>query len=169
MRSLSSWFHTYAFAEVLDGLLVGAYPLDEQDVGMLRALGVERVLNLAEDSEYQPAEREAVEYALAAAQIEERRVPLIDYGDVPEEDLDVAVRRVNDWLDEGLRVYLHCRAGWQRAPIVAAAVLATRAGIDVDEALAQVKARKQSADPLPHQLDDARRWWARRAARGAGA
>jgi hypothetical protein len=42
---------------------------------------------------------------------------------------------------------------------VAAGVVALRSGIDIDEALAEVQDRKPSADPLPHQREDLRRWW----------
>lgn len=153
------WFRTYGFADILDRLLVGAYPLDEDDVRMLSMIGVQRVLNLAEDEEYRPGERALVEQALAEAGIGERRLRLADYGGLPAEDVDAAVREVNDWLDEGVCTYLHCRAGWQRSAAVAAAVVALREGIDIDEALAYVQARKPSADPLTHQREDLRRWW----------
>ena len=49
---MSRWFRTYGFAEITDELLIGAYPLDEDDVEMLARLGVKRVLNLVEDEEY---------------------------------------------------------------------------------------------------------------------
>ena len=32
---MSRWFRSYGFAAVLDDLLVGAYPLDSGDVGLL--------------------------------------------------------------------------------------------------------------------------------------
>jgi protein-tyrosine phosphatase len=161
---MSSWFRTYGFAEVLDQLLVGAYPVDAEDVQMLSWLGVERVLNLVEDEEYRPGEREAVTQALAAAGIDEHRLRTVDFGRLAAEDLEVAVREVNGWLDQGVRTYVHCRAGWQRSPAVAAGVLALRRGVDVDDALAEIQSRKPSADPLPHQREDLRRWWeARRA------
>jgi protein-tyrosine phosphatase len=156
---VSRWFRTYGYADVLDDLLVGAYPLDADDVGMLSWLEIERVLNLTEDEEYRRGERQAVERALAAAGIEEHRLRLTDYGRLPAGALEKAVRVVSDWLDEGLRCYLHCRAGWQRSAAVAAGVVAVRDGLDIDEALAVVQARKPSADPLPHQREDLRSWW----------
>jgi protein-tyrosine phosphatase len=156
---VSNWFLTYGFADVLDGLLIGAYPLDEKDVDTLAWIGVQRVLNLVEDEEYRPGEREVVEDALAAAGIEEYRLSLTDYGGLPAAELDAAVRELNAWLDAGIRTYLHCRAGWQRSAAIAAAVVALREGIGIDEALAYVQARKPSADPLPHQRDDLHRWW----------
>jgi protein phosphatase len=164
---MSNWFRTYGFADVSDGLFVGAYPLDASDVTTLAAIGVKRILNLTEDQEYRRGERPVVEEALDNADIEEYRLGLVDYGGLPPTALEAAVREVNRWLDEGTRTYVHCRAGWQRSAAVAAAVIAVRQGLDVDEALAQVQARKPSADPLPHQREDLRRWWQARQAQAA--
>lgn len=159
MRCVSNWFRTYGFADVVDGLLIGAYPLDEDDVGMLSWVGVRRVLNLVQDEEYRPGEREAVAAALEGAGIEERRVRLTDFGGISQSELELAVQEVIAWLDEGIRTYLHCRAGWQRSATVAAGVVALREGIDIEAALAYVQERKPSADPLPHQREDLRQWW----------
>jgi predicted protein tyrosine phosphatase len=162
---MSRWFLTYGYADVLDDLLIGAYPLDRSDVAMLERIRVQRVLNLTKDEEYRDGDRAAVEAALADAGIQEYRLGMTDYGSLPPEVLEKAVREVNNWLDQGIRTYLHCRAGWQRSAAVAAGVIAVRDGIDVDEALAFVRSRKPSADPLPHQRDDLRRWWESRAGR----
>jgi len=151
---------------VLDHLVVGAYPLDEGDVHVLSTLGIERVLNLAADDEYRPGDRAAVAQALREAGIEEHRVSFADFGRLPADGLEAAVQEVNAWLDEGATTYVHCRAGWQRSAAVAAAVIAVREGVDVEEALAHVQRQKPSADPLPHQRVDLRRWWAARHAPG---
>ena len=160
---MSRWFRSYGFAEVFDDLVVGAYPLDREDVAALERLGVRRVLNLTEDAEYRPGDRRSVERALNRAGIEEHRLKLPDYGGLPPDALDAAVHTVNGWLDEGARTYLHCRAGWQRSAAVAAGVVAARTEMGIDEALAWVGDRKPSADPLPHQREDLRRWWEGRA------
>lgn len=156
---VSRWFRSYGFAEVFDHLVVGAYPLDEDDVAALARAGVKRVLNLTQDVEYRPGERRSVERALAAAGIEERRLRLPDYGGLPPDTLEAAVGKVASWLDRDERTYLHCRAGWQRSAAVAAGVVALRLGLDIDDALDYVQRRKPSADPLPHQREDLRRWW----------
>jgi protein-tyrosine phosphatase len=161
---VSRWFRSYGFADVFDGLIVGAYPLDQDDVDTLAHMGVDRVLNLTEDDEYQPGDREQVERALADAGIAESRLPLTDYGRLPAGEIEAAVRAVGGWLDEGERTYLHCRAGWQRSAAMAAGVVAIRTGIDIDDALDYVRRRKPSADPLPHQRADLRRWWESRGA-----
>jgi predicted protein tyrosine phosphatase len=161
---VSTWFQSYGFADVLDGLLIGAYPLDERDVSLLAHMGVQRVLNLVEDGEYRPGERAAVQRALDAAGIEEHRMKLTDFGGLPADDLEAAVQTVSSWLDDGARTYVHCRAGWQRSAAVAAGVVAVREQLDIDQALEYVQTRKPSADPLPHQRDDLQRWWKARSA-----
>ena len=162
MGAVSKWFRSYGFADVFNDLLIGAYPLDVDDVKVLSTLGVRRILNLVEDGEYRTGERAAVESALADAGIKEYRLRLTDYGGLSPEQLEEAVREVSVWLDAGDRCYVHCRAGWQRSAAVAAAIVATHGDIDIEDALEYVQSRKRSADPLPHQRDDLRRWWAAR-------
>lgn len=156
---MSTWFERYGFAEVHPGLVVGAYPLDADDVAALADLPIDRVLNLVRDEEYSGRERTDVVTALAAAGIPEQRLELEDYGHLPGPQLDAAVDQVLRWMDEPGTTYLHCRAGWQRSAAVAAGALALHAGIDVDEALRRIAERKPTADPLPHQRDDLRTWF----------
>jgi len=69
------------------------------------------------------------------------------------------VREGKGGLEADVRSDVHCRAGRQRSPAVAAGVVALRHGLDIDAALELVQARKPSAEPLPHQREDLRRWW----------
>jgi protein-tyrosine phosphatase len=161
---VSKWFRSYGFADVAPDLAIGAYPLDDEDVRALEFIGVQRVLNLVADEEYAPGTRDLVKLAFADAGIEEQRVRVKDFGHLPPDTLEEAVAVVNGWLDDGLQTYVHCRAGWQRSAAVAAGVVATRDGIDVDDAVRKIRRRKPTADPLPHQREDLRRWWRRRRA-----
>jgi len=156
---VSNWFRSYGFAEVHPHLILGAYPLDQSDVRMLSTMGITRVLNLTEDREYDRGQRKQLTKAFEAADIDELRLPTPDYGNLPPQLLDSATTQLNAWLDAGDRVYLHCRAGWQRSATVAAAVVAEREQLDPEQAMARVKTRKPSADPLPHQRDDLLAWW----------
>ncbi len=166
---MSEWFRAYGFADVRDDLLVGAYPLDPNDVMVLDRMGVRRVLNLVADEEYPNGQREAVESALAAAGIEETRITTVDFGRLPPEMLESAVEEVVSWLRAGDRSYIHCRAGWQRGPAVAAGVVAVHDGIEIEDALSRVQHRKPSANPLPHQREDLLRWFQARGESGQGA
>jgi atypical dual specificity phosphatase len=161
---MSTWFRTYGYGEVHPGLIVGAYPLDRGDVELVALLGVDRVLNLVEDSEYQPGDREAIEAAYAAHGIAETRMNLTDFGRLPSERLEQAVSTLVDWLTDGQRVYVHCRAGWQRSAAVASGAVAVLRGMEIEDALRAVREQKPTADPLPHQRADLREWWAARSA-----
>jgi protein-tyrosine phosphatase len=160
---MSDWFGRFGFAEVGDGLLVGAYPLDAEDVARIAGADVDVVYNLVEDAEYDAGERDVVTAALAASGVQERRLPLVDYAGLPESSLDQAVDEVLGDLEAGRRVYLHCRAGWQRSATVAAGVLALREDLAIEDALEVLRARKPTAEPLGHQRADLLAWWRARA------
>jgi protein-tyrosine phosphatase len=160
---VSDWFERFGRAEVADDLVTGSYPTDADDVAMLAADGITCVLNLCEDSEYEAGERDAVAAALRGSGIRARRAALVDYGGLLPGALEQAATAVAAWLADGERVYVHCRAGWQRSATVAAAALALHDGIEPEEALARIKRRKPSAEPLAHQLQDLHRWWRLRA------
>jgi predicted protein tyrosine phosphatase len=165
---MSNWFRSYGYGEVHPGLIVGAYPLDGRDVDSLGLMRVERVLNLVEDSEYQPGDRQAIEEAYASHGIDETRMNLVDFGHLPADRLEEAVMTLVDWLEEGRRVYVHCRAGWQRSAAVASGAVAVVRDIPIEEALDAVRAQKPTADPLPHQRADLRAWWQSRAGADSG-
>lgn len=160
---VSDWFQRFGYATVADRLVTGAYPVDAGDVAALSAAGIDVAYNLCQDSEYAEGEREAVEEALAGAGIVERRQQVEDYGNLSGAALDRAVGEVVAELEAGRCVYLHCRAGWQRSATVAAAVIALREQVSLTRALAALRERKPTAEPLDHQRADLMRWWQARA------
>jgi protein-tyrosine phosphatase len=161
---MSEWFERFGFGSVGEGLLTGAYPLDADDVAALAEAHVDEVYNLCEDTEYGEGERAAVEAALAAAGITERRLSFTDYGNLPAPALEQATMEVSAALAVGHRVYLHCRAGWQRSAAVAAGVIALREGLPIGLALDRLRERRPAAEPLAHQTADLLAWWEGRAA-----
>jgi protein-tyrosine phosphatase len=160
---MSGWFEHFGFAEVGDDLLMGAYPQDADDVAALREAGVTAVFNLVQDIEYeQEGGRDACASALAAAGISEERVEVVDYGNLLPGHIELAATTVLAWLQEGERVYVHCRAGMQRSATVAAAIVVLHEGVEPLEALERVRQRNPRADPLAHQRQDLLRWWEQR-------
>jgi protein-tyrosine phosphatase len=155
---MSWWFAEYGWGEVAPGLCTGAQPQDAADVGELVAGGITTVVNLCADGEYPHGARERVAAAYAAAGVVEHRLASVDYGNLAPALLDAGARVVGGALDAGERVYLHCRAGWQRSATVAAAALVVRDGVAPRAALVAIRARRPEARPLPHQVADLRRW-----------
>ena len=160
---MSGWFAHFGFGQVGDGLLIGAYPQDADDVAALVEAGVTCVFNLVQDVEYEDGGREACETALADAGILEERVEVIDFGNLLPGHIERAVQTVRPWLADGESVYVHCRAGMQRSATVAAAIIALEEGVEPTEALRRVSERNPRANPLEHQRQDLVRWWKARA------
>lgn len=160
---MSDWFEHFGFAEVGDDLLMGAYPQDAGDVAALTRAGVTAVFNLVQDVEYErEGGRDACASALERAGVSEERVELIDYGNLLPAQIELAVATVLAWLQEGERVYVHCRAGMQRSAVVAAAIVALHEGVEPLDALGRVRERNPRANPLSHQRQDLLRWWEQR-------
>jgi len=143
---------------------MGAYPQDAEDVAAIAETGVTRIFNLVQDVEYEPGARDACVTALAESGIEERRVALVDFGSLTTEQIEGAALAVLAWLEQGERVYVHCRAGWQRSATVVAAIVTLREGVEPWVALDILRERKPTANPLSHQREDLFRWWERRPA-----
>jgi len=159
---VSAWFEEYGCDVVRDGLAVGAVPRDADDVAALTALGVTRVVCLVADAEYGPGDREAVQAAYAAAGIAESRVPSEDFGRLPAATLEASTAVAAAALAAGDVVYVHCRAGWQRSVITAAATLSRISGAAPGASLDLVRGARREACPLPHQVQDLEAWWAGR-------
>ena len=78
------------------------------------------------------------------------RVPVDDDGsedcnDVMLSHLAAAASAIRDHLATGDRVVVHCKAGQQRSPAVAAAYLMAEGGCGADLAMSRVCARKMDA------------------------
>lgn len=159
---MSQWFREYGWGAVAPALFTGSYPQDAADVAALRDAGITAVVNLCRDEEYRPGARVAVAAAYAEAGIVEHRLASVDYGGLAPELLERGVATAAAALDAGHRVYLHCRAGWQRSATVAAATLVARDGIDAAAALRTIRRHRPEARPLPHQVEDLLAWQAGR-------
>lgn len=110
-----------------EGLWVGPAPRTDGDFRRLAALGVQEVLSLQPEEEAraigvppEDAARMAATHGLAL-----HRVPIRDF-DVRSMASGVpgAVRLLRDLRARGRQVYVHCNAGINRAPTVAAGYLA---------------------------------------------
>jgi protein-tyrosine phosphatase len=130
---------------VLPELLVGEYPRVE-DLSWLRdEHGVTAVVSLQDDADLASKRLRAadLENACVALGLCHHRDPVAD-GD-PEAlavRLPAIVDRLHALIDAGGRVYLHCNAGYNRAPTVAIAYLHVHRGLSLDDACALVKQQR---------------------------
>jgi protein-tyrosine phosphatase len=129
-------------AAVLPELLVGEYP-NIADVAWLRdAHGVTAVVSLQDEADLASKNLRLrdLEAIYRAERVTFERFPVAD-GDVEALALALPaiVERLALLLDGGARVYIHCNAGYNRAPTAAIAYLHARRGLGLPEAVAAVK------------------------------
>jgi len=129
-------------------LLVGEYP-QQGDAAWLRAEhGVGAVLCLQDDDDFasKRLDPRSMGDAYREQGVEFHRVPVVD-GDF--EHLAACLPEIVDLLHrllaDGHRVYLHCNAGFNRAPTAAIAYLHVHGGLGLDEAERVVKQHRSCA------------------------
>ena len=96
--------------------------------------------------------------------IELLHLPTRDACGVTLSMLDDGVAWVNDKLDQGQNVYVHCEHGIGRSALLALCVLVSRGDTPL-RALARAKGARREISPSPEQLHAFRAWLAVRRAR----
>ncbi|HLK11304.1 MAG TPA: dual specificity protein phosphatase family protein [Candidatus Binatia bacterium] len=131
-----------ALTVIRPGLLVGPYPVAEDAAWLRGEHAVSAVVSLQDDADL--ASKGLVlgdlTGAYAAAGIAFHRIPIPD-GDEASlaARLDDALALLDALRRAGGRVYLHCNAGFNRAPTVAIAYLHVHEGLPLAAAAALVK------------------------------
>lgn len=138
-------------SRVLPRLIVGEYP-NPDDVAWLRDVhGVTAVLSLQDEADLASKRLRvpALVRACVASGLTLHREPIPDgEAEVLARRLPAVVATLRGLLDGGACVYLHCNAGYNRAPTVAIAYVHRRHGLALDDAIAFVKTRRSC---VPYQ------------------
>lgn len=131
------------FAALRAHLLVGEYPMPADARWLAETHGVTAVVSLQDDADLasKGLDLAALEAAYREAGLAFQRFPVPD-GDEGHlvARLAAVVGHVARIVDAGGRVYLHCNAGYNRAPTVAIAFLTAHEGLSADAARAAMKA-----------------------------
>jgi protein-tyrosine phosphatase len=99
--------------EIIPGLHVGAEP-NKRAARRLAGMGVSHVVDLRDGT---------LEASVWPRGVDILSFGLTEFGAPPVEDLARLGRHIARLIQQGQVVYVHCRAGIQRAPMVACAVL----------------------------------------------
>jgi len=130
---------------VLPELLVGEYPRVEDLVWLRDQHGITAVVSLQDDADLASKRLRAtdLEDACLALGLAHHRAPVADGDpDALAIRLPGIVDRLHALIDAGGRVYLHCNAGYNRAPTAAIAYVHVHHGLSLDDACALVKQRR---------------------------
>jgi protein-tyrosine phosphatase len=131
------------FAALRAHLLVGEYPTPADARWLAETQGVTAVVSLQDDADLasKGLDLVALEEAYREAGLAFRRFPVPD-GDESHlvARLAAVIGHITRVVDAGGRVYLHCNAGYNRAPTAAIAFLTVHEGLSADAARAAMKA-----------------------------
>jgi protein-tyrosine phosphatase len=139
-------------SEMLENRLwVGSY-VRPQEVKLLKQMEITIVLSLQSDQDlayYDISVNKLLE-ACAQAGIELRRIPIQDFDrQALSANISEAVDELEDALAQpGARIYMHCTAGINRGPTLAAAYLIKNRGFSAKEAYDFVLNRRQCSPYL---------------------
>lgn len=154
------WEWTLNWDEVRDDLLIGSCPMTSEDIDRIREKsGATALLSLQSDVcrhafgidwEELRAHGEQLEFAMVNA-------PMLDF-DPPDQrrNLPRAVACLSDLLGAGHRVYLHCTAGCNRAPLTALGYLTFVEMQPADAAMALLSGGRPQSDPSWEAYDGCR-------------
>jgi protein-tyrosine phosphatase len=131
------------FAALRTHLLVGEYPVPADARWLSETHGVTAVVSLQDDADLasKGLDLAELEQAYREAGLAFQRFPVAD-GDEAHlvARLAAVVGQITRLVDAGGRVYLHCNAGYNRAPTVAIAFLTAHEGLSADAARRAMRA-----------------------------
>lgn len=139
-------------SEIIPGRLwVGSY-VREGDIFHLQQFGITTVISLQSDEDFASygISGEKLSRAFESAGIHFRRLPILDFDrealarGLSEAVVELAAEVAKPWT----RVYLHCTAGINRAPTVAAAYLIRSRGLSAAVAVAYLTSRRHCSPSL---------------------
>ena len=130
---------------------IGSRPYAHQRDAIV-ACGIRTVVTLEE-----PSDAEALDWGRRGVSLV--ALPTTDWIAIPFEGFDRAVTVIANHRAAGRRVLLHCLAGQNRAPTVAAAVLCQASGATVDDALAAIRRIRLISAPTDEQEKSLRHWF----------
>ena len=145
------WEWTLNWDEIREDIVIGSCPMTSADIDQIIAkLEVTAILSLQSD---ECRSHFDIDYGALCNHGKKRRLtivnaPMLDF-DPPDQrrNLAEAVRSLHSLLAAGHRVYVHCTAGMNRAPLVVLAYMTFVEMQAFDLALATLKAARPGADP----------------------
>ena len=138
------------FDQITPKLFVGSCPMQTKDIDRLsHELGMTGVLSLQTEDDLAcwQIDWACLEKHYRESGIEVRRVPITDFKpDSLRRGLPQCVEALNELMQDGRTVYVHCNAGINRSPTTVIAYLHWSEGRDLDDAAAHVM-ECRSCDP----------------------
>jgi atypical dual specificity phosphatase len=128
---------------------------DEHTFARFKTLGIARVINLTETA------HQTDHYG--GADLEQHQIPIPDFTAPTQAQIDTAIAVMDEALERGQAVAVHCHAGLGRTGTICACYL-VRTGLSAEDAVARVRTLRPGSIETPAQ-EEAVRSYALRAGR----
>jgi len=145
------WFWTLNWGDIRDNIVIGSCPLTPADLdGIHHYTGATALLSLQTDA---CREVFAIDYAEHQRHAQRRRLTLVntpmrDFDPLAQrQGLPAAVRALARLFADGHKVYVHCTAGINRAPLTVLGYLTFVEGMATDDAMALIRHGRPEAEP----------------------
>ena len=138
------------FARLEDNIFIGNSPATSVDVARLKTMKITAVMSLQSDEDFRTHKinPEKLRHAYMYNDIKWRRFPILDFDPVDLGNrLAEPVKVLNELLQSGHRVYVHCNAGVCRAPATVLGYLCHYRGMTIDEGLNYIREQRPQANP----------------------
>jgi atypical dual specificity phosphatase len=131
------------FGWMIEKRLAGvSYPRSEDAFALLHKLGIQALLNLSEES--------LSEDLLRKYKFQWKHLPVADFTAPTLEQVKQAITIIDRFLEDGLPVAIHCRAGLGRTGTILACYLVAQ-GSSATDAIQQVRTRRPGSIETPEQ------------------
>ena len=144
------------FSKITPELFVGTCPRTAIDLNQIRLAGVTGIVSVQTDQDFVTwdIDFEGLKQASYDLELPIARHPIIDFDDADlKKNLLAVVDTVHRMIAVGHRLYLHCTAGQERAPTVAAAYLCRHKGMSARQAVDVLKSERDCLPKL-HIIDE---------------
>lgn len=158
-RPSVSWRVPFTYTRVGERLLAGSSPLAGQDLDTLLLEGITDILDLRRSAEYLDGPCYHAGQACETRGLRRHHIPLCD-DDAPScAEIGTAIACIREVLaDQDRGLFVHCRAGVDRAGSVLVAWFAFEHDLTFGEALSLLRERRAMLAPTQEQEVAIRRW-----------
>ena len=149
-------------SEITPEIGVGASPDTLSNLNDLREAGYTAIMNLLENHEYRIGEDEIDFIRENFVWRNYATIDSMNFGVPSLRWIDATTREVERLVDAGHKVYIHCRMGKGRSPLIVLAHLTINRHMNFGEAVAVLREGRDYADPNIHQVHQLLRYAALR-------
>lgn len=158
-RPSVTWRVPFTFARLGDRLLAGSSPLTTQDLDTLLLEGITDILDLRRSVEYVDGPCYHAGQACEERGLRRHHVPMCDDSAPSCTEITTAIRCVREVMADPERgLFVHCRAGVDRAGAVLVAWFACEHDLTFSESLSLLRERRAPLAPTLEQEQAIRRW-----------